>query len=180
MRLADQSGRAKHAVARPRRCKVCRRPGPHHRRDWQGRCRTCAAYVRRTGQERPFVLDGRREARGQRVLPFACARPTHVHGRGLGQLPASSTPGGAYQASVCPAPCKLRTKADAAPRCAQISNGSVQAPMLPLRRRSVATSTASAVRRRTSARIRKGASPGNRAGPCSPIGSPLLNRVGFT
>ena len=79
MRLAAPAGRAKHAVVRPRRCKVCRRPGPHRRRDWQGRCQTCAAYLRRTGRERPFVLDGRREAQGQQVLPFA------------GQLPAPAS-----------------------------------------------------------------------------------------
>ena len=73
MHLDDDLGRALRAVARPRRCKVCRRPGPQRRRrrDWQGRCPTCAAYRRRTGRERPFVLDGRREARGQRVLAFA-------------------------------------------------------------------------------------------------------------
>jgi hypothetical protein len=76
MSLADRAGRWKRSVARPRRCKICRRPGPQRRRDWQGRCATCSAYWRRTGRERPFVLDGRREAKGQRVLPFARDLPT--------------------------------------------------------------------------------------------------------
>ena len=71
MTLDEQAGREKRSVARPRRCKICRRPGPHRRRDWQGRCATCAAYRRRTGRERPYVFDGRREAKGQRVLRFA-------------------------------------------------------------------------------------------------------------
>lgn len=76
MRPANRVDKEKRAIARPRRCKICRRLGPPRRRDWRGRCSTCAAYLRRTGQERPFIVDGRREVKGQRVLPFARGRQT--------------------------------------------------------------------------------------------------------
>ena len=52
------------------RCHVCGRRVPHRRRDWHGRCGTCRTYRRRTHKERPYVLDGRRERRGQLAFAF--------------------------------------------------------------------------------------------------------------
>ena len=63
-------------VRKAARCRTCRRPVPgRHHRDWSRECAACSAYRRRTGRRRPFVLDGRREAKGQRVLSFARALP---------------------------------------------------------------------------------------------------------
>lgn len=71
-RLCRAHHRARHAPPEAP-CRICGGPAPRSARI-QGRCRLCASYLQRTGKERPWKQDGRREGAARGVAKPALLR----------------------------------------------------------------------------------------------------------